>query len=268
MKYSQRYYQTPIETLYMVWPRVIGAGGDVFDAPTETHVHKRGRPGTGAIITYNYEGRTKKGPNAPTQGVDRGGRFHITQRDQNDKLRKGVNKYKNTRVTQGRKESFDLQIFSDSKDRNTLLGASGGNETSLALSSWRRYIHGSESVDIRFGADQAPRCGGHGGPLGNSLDTGFFDPGFCAWILKRRWLSISWRVVEAGRVICGCEYSVRSWFNWGRHPCNGHVQPMQDCPCRMNGLSTHVRPLRSCLLGSAPYVSNNCVESAWPKVTA
>nr|CAD7432352.1 unnamed protein product [Timema monikensis] len=36
-----------------------------------------------------------------------------------------------------------------------------------------------------------------------------------------RWLSLSWHVVEAGRVTCGWECSVRSWLNWGRHPCNG-----------------------------------------------
>nr|CAD7602383.1 unnamed protein product [Timema genevievae] len=44
-------------------------------------------------------------------------------------------------------ESSDLQTFSDSKARNTLTGASGGNEMSLALSSWRRSIETSYSGD-------------------------------------------------------------------------------------------------------------------------
>nr|CAD7416800.1 unnamed protein product [Timema poppensis] len=44
---------------------------------------------------------------------------------------------------------------------------------------------------------------------------------FCAWTLGRRRLSLSWRVVETERVICGWECSVRSWLNRGRHSCNG-----------------------------------------------
>nr|CAD7450900.1 unnamed protein product [Timema bartmani] len=62
--------QFPVKMFNLVRPRVIGAGGDMLDVPTKTHVLKCGRPKAGTIVAYNNMWGSKYCPNTPSKGVE------------------------------------------------------------------------------------------------------------------------------------------------------------------------------------------------------